>query len=973
MNKRCKRLISSTLAAAMLAGIFPASVSAVHTKELSPENAGEQQQLAQSAHIYINPEEYDIGLACGAMGEGGATCYCDPNAELTPHLENYTVTSSYMYPYIVPITADQTSADIYAKAQITMSDTVRTELMSGRTLDVANTKFLILMAFSENMTPVTEGTEFLFNSTFLMPDKEAMEDVDVTLDDTYDVTVNKAKDYRWKISGNLQSLKIPNQDPDKVDAPTTEGGFKFEKYLRDKNSYIKDVDYFGETDPTKPGTSWLSGNMAYDWQSVVSSSEARLYNVDIYAIPVKMNWEQIAKDRGLDDVNPNTKEAGEIYARENFAAEDWQHPMELTVAQGERPYEGVDFHVDFNDVTSEYFANSDIFPGWQNNLDSIDLFVPTDEDADWYGFVNAMPIAGMIVGNIYQYEDNGMTSKINAKCNSTIDAGTVLVQFAKAAPGTLKVTKRIEGVAQEDDALLPETVHVRVLDQNGNVARYMGEEKNGQPIEGDFAVEDWKYTDGAWETTIQIDNLIPQNEDYGWDYIYRVETTMLKEGGTSDIQGYDVVSDTKLEDEENLVLEDQMELTRREDGFISYTEKEEAAIPVVTITDVYKKANVSVTFDPGDHGDLTGHDADTPLTYDDITPDSKLDATTQPVPQVTEDTDWDFTGWLCTEGAADMVNQTFTASQIADMSFTVDTVFVAQYEEDDDNGGGGHHNPPKDDDDDDEPADEPEEDIPEEEVPLAETPWLNTVDHYAYIVGYPEDYVTGQPTEDESRWPIKPQANITRAEVATIFFRLLTDEARDQFWMTTNDFPDVAADAWYNNAISTMVNAGIIQGYEDGTFRPNDNITRAEFAAIASRFMSSGYDVEEDLFTDISGHWARENINDAAMTKWINGYPDGTFLPDNDITRAEAVTLVNNVLRRAPDADHMLDSMIKWPDNMDTSAWYYEAMQEATNSHDYDMFEGAEYETWTALEENRDWAALEQDWMNAHRGGGEVM
>ena len=297
---------------------------------------------------------------------------------------------------------------------------------------------------------------------------------------------------------------------------------------------------------------------------------------------------------------------------------------------------------------------------------------------------------------------------------------------------------------------------------------------------------------------------------------------------------------------------------------------------------------------------------------------------------------------------------------------------IIYYERDSDS---GVHHPEYDPDrdDDDEPADEPDEEIPEEEVPLAETPWLNTVDHYAYIVGYPEDYVTGQPTEDESRWPIKPQANITRAEVATIFFRLLTDEARDQFWMTTNDFPDVAADAWYNNAISTMVNAGIIQGYEDGTFRPNDNITRAEFAAIASRFMSSGYDVEEDLFTDISGHWARENINDAAMTKWINGYPDGTFLPDNDITRAEAVTLVNNVLRRAPDADHMLDSMIKWPDNMDTSAWYYEAMQEATNSHDYDMFEGAEYETWTALEENRDWAALEQDWMNAHRGGGEVM
>ncbi|WP_051113187.1 InlB B-repeat-containing protein [Butyricicoccus pullicaecorum] len=261
----------------------------------------------------------------------------------------------------------------------------------------------------------------------------------------------------------------------------------------------------------------------------------------------------------------------------------------------------------------------------------------------------------------------------------------------------------------------------------------------------------------------------------------------------------------------------------------------------------------------------------------------------------------------------------------------------------------------------DKPEEESEEEIVEEDVPLAETPWLNTEDHYAYIIGYAEDGT------------VRPQSNITRAEVATIFFRLLTDEARDQFWSTSNNFSDVTADAWYNNAVSTMVNAGIIQGYEDGTFRPNNNITRAEFAAIASRFMSSGYDVEKDLFSDIASHWARESINDAAMTQWIHGYPDGTFLPNKAITRAEAVTLVNNVLQRKPDADHMLDSMIKWPDNMDTSAWYYEAIQEATNSHDYDLFEGAEYETWTALQENRDWAALEKDWLNAHRTGGEVM
>ena len=279
-------------------------------------------------------------------------------------------------------------------------------------------------------------------------------------------------------------------------------------------------------------------------------------------------------------------------------------------------------------------------------------------------------------------------------------------------------------------------------------------------------------------------------------------------------------------------------------------------------------------------------------------------------------------------------------------------------------GGGGASHPeytPDDDENNDRDDEDDTEEFTDEEVPLAETPWLNTEDHYAYIVGYSEDGT------------VRPNANITRAEVATIFFRLLTDEARDQFWSTSNNFSDVAPDAWYNNAVSTMVNAGIIQGYEDGTFRPNASITRAEFAAIASRFMSAGYDVEEDLFTDIAAHWARESINDAAMAKWINGYPDGTFLPDKAITRAEAVTLVNNVLQRKPDADHMLDSMIKWSDNMDTSAWYYEAIQEATNSHDYDLFEGAAYETWTSLLENRDWAALEKDWVNAHRTGGEVM
>ena len=329
--------------------------------------------------------------------------------------------------------------------------------------------------------------------------------------------------------------------------------------------------------------------------------------------------------------------------------------------------------------------------------------------------------------------------------------------------------------------------------------------------------------------------------------------------------------------------------------------------------------------------------------------------------EATETSDGDFDRWTSSDFGT--LFPVYRATLDVDVTFTVDQLgktleVVANFDRET-GGGGAQHPDAGDGDDDDNDRDDDTEEIIDEEVPLAETPWLNTEDHYAYIIGYSEDGT------------VRPNANITRAEVATIFFRLLTDEARDQFWMTSNNFSDVLPNDWYNNAVSTMVNMGIIQGYEDGTFRPNANITRAEFAAIAARFMASGYGVEDDLFTDIANHWARESINDAAMAGWINGYEDGTFRPDAAITRAEAVTLVNNVLQRKPDADHMLDSMIKWPDNPE-GTWYYEAIQEATNSHDYDLFEDAEYETWTALQENRDWAALEKDWVNTHRTGGEV-
>lgn len=236
-------------------------------------------------------------------------------------------------------------------------------------------------------------------------------------------------------------------------------------------------------------------------------------------------------------------------------------------------------------------------------------------------------------------------------------------------------------------------------------------------------------------------------------------------------------------------------------------------------------------------------------------------------------------------------------------------------------------------------------------------PVLDTKNHYGYIVGYTDDTV-------------RPNGDITRAEVATIFFRLLTDESRDQYWSQTNSFTDVAADQWYNNAISTLTNAGILDGYEDGTFRPNGKITRAEFATIAVRFFDLSYE-GKDLFPDIANHWAREYINQAASAGFVNGYEDGAFRPDNPITRAEAVTLVNRTLKRKPHKHHMLDNMKMWSDNMDKTVWYYEAIQEATNSHEYYMEkndQGVEYEIWTKILPMRDWPALEKEWSQSNGG-----
>ena len=224
---------------------------------------------------------------------------------------------------------------------------------------------------------------------------------------------------------------------------------------------------------------------------------------------------------------------------------------------------------------------------------------------------------------------------------------------------------------------------------------------------------------------------------------------------------------------------------------------------------------------------------------------------------------------------------------------------------------------------------------------------LNNTDHFAYIVGY-------------GNGEVRPQNSITRAEVAAIFFRLLEDDVRDANYTRQNKFTDVSNDAWYCSAVSTLSAMGIISGYPDATFRPNASITRAEFAAIATRFDVNG-DKTPASFNDIADHWAKDEIAVAANNGWVNGYEDGSFRPQNKITRAETMSLVNRVLNRKPEtAEDLLENMAKWTDNADTNAWYYLAVQEATNSHYYEYKENSQYEKWTELRETRDWSELDK-------------
>lgn len=291
--------------------------------------------------------------------------------------------------------------------------------------------------------------------------------------------------------------------------------------------------------------------------------------------------------------------------------------------------------------------------------------------------------------------------------------------------------------------------------------------------------------------------------------------------------------------------------------------------------------------------------------------------------QTTSQSRYTFSGWRA-DGTGDIV------TSLENLQQDVKLVGVWSYRSGGGSSGGGGGR-------------KPTVDIPDD-VPTG----LNGDDHFAYIVGYPDGNV-------------KPSGNITRAEVATIFFRLLTEDVRTANSTQSNSLSDVSRGQWFNHAISTLSSMGIVKGNPDGTFDPDAPITRAEFAAIAARFDDKNTNNTSN-FSDIASHWAKDEIGVAANKGWINGYPDSTFRPDQYITRAEAMTLVNRVLNRLPEkSEDLLDDMIKWPDNADASVWYYLAVQEATNSHDYsDKSDADKYEKWTKIRDARDWTLLEK-------------
>ena len=599
MKSFCKKLVSTALAGAMLVGLIPTSALAVHTDEGS---IAQSNPLADSAKIFLNSTGDNDTLLPSAYDDSRY------------NLPNRGLVGENQYINIIPITPEQvengTTIDLYAQAEVTMSEFVAGVLCEESTpLDISKTKFMVFMAVSDSMTVDTD-TDFLFNSTFLMPDEEAMGDgITVTRDTDYHSEYNSetAIDMRWKISGALENLRIENQT-DTSSLATTEGTFSFEAFLNDPDSYLVDT---GIREGAGSVT-YLHDQFLNAWNSLYSEGGKQNYNVNIYAIPVKMNWSALveaaqAGEYEFQDLDPDIVDKAfvesvngdKIYDR--FEPEDFMCPMYLTANSGASDYEGIKFSVNLGNVQQGYLGKQG-FVSWMTE-GKIDNFIPTSSDIEpttntvsWYEYVDAMPVGGTIIGNIYQYNSTTATeSTIHPYNNQIIDAGIILNQFAYATPGAITVTKTIEGLP--GDVEMPDSLAITITDQNGNPARDL----SGNVVTASIGKADWTYdaATGNWTATKTIEGLRPSDDTYGWDYQYNV--AVEEETG---FEGYEVDSAVKITGGENIELDNgYYDLTREDNGDVTYEPRDDAAVPPVVVHSSYKQGTtppekVTLTYDP---------------------------------------------------------------------------------------------------------------------------------------------------------------------------------------------------------------------------------------------------------------------------------------------------------------------------------------------------------------------------------------
>ena len=633
--RKCSRILGGVLSLAMLVGMLPTSAFAAHTELPNQNSIGD-------AQLYINAE-----------GEN------DPVLSIDDELKDkYSRIPDDTYPYLIPLTQEQYEENedivVHANATVTMGHVTAGQLLGQKTLDVKNTKFMILMATGQDMS--IQSDALIFNSTFLQPDEDALpEGVTVTRmtgdeipEDAYQSNTNTAVDMYWKITGDLDELLWIDEyvNPTKP----LKGGDTISDVLEDESEdvyfdYLDDLlvakEQADDTYITEPyGTYWRTGGIHHDSIENATYNDLLMGNstAKLYTIPVKMNYEELEKeelDRG-DYVyvtgDEETWKAGQLYTK--FTLEDWMAPMELTAIPDDSGQTGIAFQVSTADI---------------------DQYIPTASESNWYMTqygtneynIRFLPLAGCIWGELFQYNKLGddtdytsrqrVTGSANGYRPTTIEAGTILVQFTKPVTGDIKVEKTIQvqdGVTLTDDqiaalaALNDTKLGITVTNADGN-----------EVAEGNTLTLSWDETAQTLTATGTITGLA---SDTTYDVSVDAESTAALEAAGLYLQGGIQVSGG-----EDIDLTDYYQLTRNEDGTVNTSGLiDEGKVPTVTVTSTYgteKPATptVTLTYDPNG-----GDGPDKEFTQDLV--DGKAEFTVIENPFTRDEVNgitYSFTGW----------------------------------------------------------------------------------------------------------------------------------------------------------------------------------------------------------------------------------------------------------------------------------------------------------------------------------------